>query len=203
MMRLALLAAMQAFAIFAGWLFLAPVAGLGAVALSLRPAGFRRVRTAAVFFAAMLVAITLLSKLERAMIGPPASDAGGAAILALRGFASFLAALTATRMFTLVEILSVLRRMRTPEYVLTMTYLVVHDFGVMGRLAADMSRAIRSRGAGVRGLRRIRLMARASGNFLIMTTEKFRRRHEYIQARGLDSALPIESWRERERLRQG
>jgi len=162
MIRLAVLIALQAFALLAGVPYLAPAAVLGAAALSTTREGFHRVRAGFLFFSSMFAAICLMAWLDHALFRLPSPDLGHSAALSLRGLASFLAALAAVRMFTLTEVLCFLKKLRAPDYILTMAYLMVQDFGVLGRLAGEMGRSIRARGAGARGSRRLRLLARAS-----------------------------------------
>lgn len=202
MIRLALLLALQAAALSAGWPVLAPAAAVGAGWLMAYRDGVRRVRLGAVMFTSFFAAVSLLAAAERFLkiSGPP--DFGRYAILSLRGFASFLVAVAGTRMFTLLESLCFLKRLRIPGYMLTMTYLMVQDLAVVGRLAGDMSESIRTRGAGIRGLGMIRLLAHASGNLVIAAIGRFRFRHEHMTARGFDLDLPLDDWRARERLRQ-
>jgi len=200
-MRLALLLALQATALAAGWPILAPAAALGAGWLLTRRGGSRRVRLGFVLFAFFFVGLCLMAAAEHwlGLAGLP--DIGAFAVLSLRGFASFLVAVAGARMFTLIEILCFLKRLRVPGYVLTMTYLMVQDLSVVGRLAGEMGESIRARGACVRGFAKIRLLARATGNLIIAAIGRFRYRHEHMDARGVTMDLPFEEWRAYERIR--
>ncbi len=203
MIRLVALIALQAFALLAGPAPLAAAVLLGAAALSTTRPGARRVMTGALIFSSMFAVIGVMGGIERALFKSGAPDLGRSALLSLRGLASFLAALAATRMFTLAEVLCSLKRLGAPDYLLTMAYLMIQDLHVLGRLAGEMGRSIRARGADARGWRRIRMLARASGNFVSLAADTFRDRHEHLQARGLALALPIEAWRDRELRNQG
>lgn len=202
-MRLVALIALQAVALLAGPAPLAAAVAIGAAALSATRPGFRRVRTGFLIFSSMFAALGLMGRIEQAFFRAPAPDLSRAALLSLRGLASFLAALAAIRMFTLPEALCFLKRLRTPDYLLTMAYLMIQDFHVLGRLAGEMGRSIRARGAGARGWRRTRMLAQAAGSFVSLAFDTFHDRHEHIQARGLALALPVEAWRDREIRRQG
>lgn len=203
MIRLLALMALQALALLAGPVPLAAAVTIGAATLSITGPGFRRVRTGVFLFSSLFAALGLMGWVEHALFKSPAFDLSRAALLSLRGFASFLAAVAAIRLFTLPEALCFFKRLRTPDYLLTMAYLMVQDFHVLARLAGDMGRSIRARGAGARGWQRIRMLAGASGSFVSLAVDTFRDRHEHIQARGLSLALPVEAWRDRELRHQG
>jgi hypothetical protein len=202
MIRLAVLAGLQAAALLAGWPILAPATATGLGILLAGRGGARRIRLGAIMFVSFFAAVSLLAAAEYILkiSGPPGY--GRYAILSLRGFASFLIALAGTRMFTLTEGLCFLRRMRIPGYVLTMIYLMVQDLAVFVRLVDAMSESIRARGAGIRKFAKIGMLAHASGNFMVLAAGKYRYRHEFLLARGLDLDLPLDDWRSRERLRQ-
>ncbi len=201
MRRLALLLALQTTALAAGWPILAPAAALGAGWLLTRRDVHRRIRLGFVLFASFFIGLSLMGAAEQSLglAGPP--DLAAFAVLSLRGFASFLVAVAAARMFTLLEILCFLKRLRLPGYILTMTYLMVQDLAVVGRLAGATAESIRARGACARGPARLRLLARAAGNLIITAIGRFRYRHEHMDARGVTIDLPFEEWRAYERIR--
>jgi hypothetical protein len=201
MIRLALLLTLQAAALAAGWPALAPAAALGAGWLLTRPEASRRVRLGFVLFASFFIGLSVMAAAEQSLGLSGRPDFRAFAVLSLRGFASFLVAVAGARMFTLLEILCFLKRLRVPGYILTMTYLMVQDLAVVGRLAAATAETSRARGAGVRGLARVRLSARAAGNLIVTAAGRFRYRHEHMDARGVTIDLPFEEWRAYERIR--
>jgi hypothetical protein len=146
-------------------------------------------------------AILSLMAIAEDILGSTPPEFGRYAALALRGYASFLVALAGTTMFSLTEVLCFLKKIRIPGYILTMIYLMVQDLAVFARLAAETARTCRVRGSGLHGLAKMRLIAHASGNFVILAALKFRNRHEHLLARGLALDLPLDDWRARERLR--
>jgi hypothetical protein len=202
MIGAAILLILQAAALFAGPLFLGPAAAVGTGYLLLHRICLPRIRFGALFFAVFFLSLCFMGLAESAL-GLSAPDYGLYALLALRGYASFLVVLAGMTMFTFVEVLCFLKKMRVPGYILTMLYLMIQDLAVFSRLAAEISRSVRGRGAGVGPLARIKLMVHASKNFIIFAALKFRYRHEYILARGLSMDLPLEDWRAREHLPQG
>jgi hypothetical protein len=203
MIRIAVLILLQAAALLAPVSVLAPATALGAGYLSTRKAVSPRIRLGALFFATMFVAFGVMAAAERAVFKMPSPGLGHYAELAVRGFASYCAIVAGTRMWTFMEFLCFLKKIRIPDYIITTLFLMAQDLAVLGRLVEDVSRTVRARGSGVTGRRKIRLLARASKNFLILAVNKYAFRHEHILARGLDLALPLDEWRARERQHQG
>lgn len=203
MIRLAALAGFQALAVLAGPALLAPAVLLGAAALAETRSGFRRIRFGALFFASMFLAAVLFAWLERALIGGPAVYFEQIGLLMLRGFASFCGALAAVRLFTLAEALVFLKKLRAPDHVVALAYLMAQDVAVLSRLAGEASCSLRARTASLPRHRRPLWLARAAGGFLVLTADKFRFRHEHMEARGLGLNLPVEAWRTSERRHQG
>jgi len=202
MIRAAILLILQAAALSTGSLFLGPAAAAGTGYLLTRRECRPRVRFGALFFAVFFLGLCLMGLAESTFLGRSAPEYSRYALLALRGYASFLVVLAGTTMFTLTEVLCFLKKLRVPGYILTMIYLMVQDLAVFNRLAAETSRTVRARGAGLRLASRIRLTVHATKNFIIFAAVKFRYRHEHILARGLSLDLPLDEWREHERLRQ-
>jgi len=202
MIRAAILLILQAAALLSGPLFLGPAAAAGMGYLLSHRECRPRIRFGALFFAVFFLSLCLMSLVESALLGLTPPEYGRYALLSLRGYASFLVILAGTTMFTLVEVLYFLKKVRVPGYILTMLYLMVQDLTVLTRLAIETNRTVRARGAGLGLISRIRLIVHASNNFVIFAAVKFRYRHEHILARGLFLDLPLDDWRAHERLRQ-
>lgn len=201
MIKTAFLLLLQAAALAAEPLVIGPAAAAGTVYFLAGRKSRTRVRLGAWLFLAFF-AFLCLTGLAEGAFGISIPDYGRYALLALRGYASFLVALAGTMMFSLSEVLCFLKKLRVPGYVLTMIYLMIQDLAVFNRLAGDTHRTVRSRAAGLGRLARIRLTINAAKNFVIFAALKFRYRHEHILARGLTLDLPLDDWRARERLRQ-
>lgn len=200
-MRAALLLILQAAALFAGPLVVGPAAAAGTAFFLFRRASRGRLFLGAGMFAAFFAVLCFAGLIESAL-GVSIPDFGRFALLTLRGYASFLAALWGMTMFTLAEVLCFLKAIRVPGYILTMTYLMVNDLEVFTRLAGETRQSVRCRGAGLGRRDRIKLTVHAAKSFVIFAAVKFRYRHEHILARGLSLDLPLDDWRARERLRQ-
>ncbi|MBN1938741.1 MAG: hypothetical protein JW843_04085 [Candidatus Aminicenantes bacterium] len=201
MIKTVLLLILLAAALCAGPLIVGPAAAAGTAFFLARPRSRGRVRLGAGLFIVFFAVLCLSGLVESALrISVP--DYGRYAILTLRGYASFLAALAASMIFTLTEVLCSLKKIRVPGYILTMIYLMISDLAVFNRLASEIRRTVRSRADG-RGFRvRLGLTVHAAKSFVIFAAVKFRYRHEHIQARGLSLELPLDDWRASERLRQ-
>ncbi len=202
MTRAALILLLQAAALLAGPLLLVPAAAAGTGYFLSRRKGRSRVRFGALFFAVFFLGLCLMG-LTEGVLGLSDPEYGRYALLSLRGYASFLVVLAGTTMFTLAEVLCFLQKIRVPGYVLTMLYLMVQDLAVLNRLAAETSRTVRARGAGIGLAARVKLAVHAAKNFVVFSALKFRYRHEHILARGLSLDLPLDDWRARERQPQG
>lgn len=201
MIKAASLLVLQAAALLAPPLALVSAAAAGTALFLIRPRSRARVRLGAWFFLIFFAFLCLSGLIEKAL-GLSVPDYGRYALLALRGYASFLVALAATMMLTLTEVLCFLRKIRIPGYILTMIYLMVSDLAVFNRLVAEIRRTIRSRADGLGFRARMNLTVHAAKSFVVFAAAKFRYRHEHILARGLSLDLPLDDWRARERLRQ-
>ncbi len=201
MIKAAVLFLGQAAALIAPPLVVVPATAAGTALFLARRQSRGRVRLGAgLFFVFFLV--LFLSGLVEGALGISVPDYGRYALLALRGYASFLVALAATLIFTLTEVLCFLKKVRIPGYILTMIYLMISDLAVFNRLASEMRRTVRSRDDGLGLWARMNLTIHAAKSFVVFAAAKFRYRHEHIQARGLSLDLPLDDWRTRERLRQ-
>jgi hypothetical protein len=164
-----------------------------------RRPSFRPLLTGTMFFAAFVLSLLILQGIEHLVFREPFS-AKPALLLGLRGLTSFCLFAVFSSFMTRLEVLSILERLHTPAFVITIIYMISYFLERLLIHSKGLKRSFVLRSSGLPWLSRLRLLLNTIQNFIIFALIRFREIPKVMELRDLPESLPIAEWRTRERL---